>query len=446
MTAPLRHDGALSGSTDAELAARERELERRYRVACGSNLDLDLTRGKPSADQLALSDALDGILDGDYTASDGTDTRNYGGLRGIPEARTLGAEIMGLRPDQVIAAGNSSLTLMYLTVDTALRYGLNGAAWDGALSRGARGASPSQERPILALCPVPGYDRHFTLTEALGIGMTPIGMTDDGPDMDRVEALVESDPSVKCLWCVPKYSNPTGCIYSPDTVRRIARLPQRASEGFLVLWDNAYAVHDFDFPPPPLENVLECAAEAGTEDGVVLFGSTSKISFAGAGVGFVAGSPNTLDRLEARMSVMTVGHDKVNQLRHARFLGGRVREQMRAHAARVRPKFEAIERILSESLGGLGVAVWTRPRGGYFVTVNTLPHLASEVVSLAGAAGVTLTPAGATHPGGHDPEDHIIRLAPTFAADDEVEAATEILALCIELASVRKLLAKSRAK
>ena len=207
---------------------------------------------------------------------------------------------------------------------------------------------------MLALCPVPGYDRHFTLTEALGIGMTAIGMTDDGPDMDRMEALVESDPSVKCLWCVPKYSNPTGCVYSPDTVRRIARLPLRASEGFLVLWDNAYAVHDFDFPPAPLENVLECAAEAGTEDGVVLFGSTSKISFAGAGVGFVAGSPNTLDRLEARMSVMTVGHDKVNQLRHARFLGGRVREQMRAHAARVRPKFEAIERILSESLGGLG--------------------------------------------------------------------------------------------
>lgn len=424
MTAP-QHDGALSGSTDAELAARQEELERRYRVACGSNLDLDLTRGKPSADQLALSDALDGILDGDYTASDGTDTRNYGGLRGIPEARALGAEIMGLRPEQVIAAGNSSLNLMYLTVDTALRYGLNGAAWEAG-------------GPVKALCPVPGYDRHFTLTEALGIGMTAIGMTDTGPDMDRVEALVESDPSVKCLWCVPKYSNPTGCIYSPDTVRRIARLPERASEGFLVLWDNAYAVHDFDFPPPPLENVLECASEAGTEDGVVLFGSTSKISFAGAGVGFVAGSPNTLDRLEGRMSVMTVGHDKVNQLRHARFLGGRVREQMQAHAARVRPKFDAIERILSESLGGLGVAAWTRPRGGYFVTVNTLPDLASEIVSLAGAAGVKLTPAGATHPGGHDPENRTIRLAPTFAADDEVEAATEILALCIELASVRK--------
>ncbi len=415
----------MAGRADAELEARERELEGRYRVLCGSNLNLDLTRGKPSADQLALSDALDGILAGDYAAADGTDTRNYGGLRGIPEARALGAEILGLHPDQVIAAGNSSLTLMYLVVDTALHYGLNGAAWSGETAR--------------ALCPVPGYDRHFTLTEALGLDMTAVPMTERGPDMDRVEALVASDPAIKCLWCVPKYSNPSGCIYSPDTVRRIARLPARASDGFIVLWDNAYAVHDFDFPPPPLEDLLECAREAGTEDGMVLFGSTSKISFAGAGVGFVAGSPATLDRLEQRMSVMTVGPDKVNQLRHARFLGGRVREQMQAHAARVRPKFEAIERILSGSLGGLDVATWTRPRGGYFVTVDTLPNLASEVVSLAGDAGVKLTPAGATHPGGHDPEDRTIRLAPTFAADDDVAAATEILALCIELASVRTL-------
>ena len=426
--------GPLARTPDPVLAARERELEARYRVLCGSNLNLDLTRGKPSAEQLALSDALDGILAGDYAASDGTDTRNYGGLRGIPEARALGAEILGLHPDQVIAAGNSSLTLMYLAVDTALHHGLNGAAWGGGGAARGRGGETAR-----ALCPVPGYDRHFTLTEALGMDMTAVPMTEQGPDMDRVEALVASDPVVKCLWCVPKYSNPSGCIYSPDTVRRIARLPARASEGFIVLWDNAYAVHDFDFPPPPLENLLECAREAGTEDGMVLFGSTSKISFAGAGVGFVAGSPATLDRLEQRMSVMTVGHDKVNQLRHARFLGGRVREQMQAHAARVRPKFEAIERILSGSLGGLEVATWTRPRGGYFVTVDTLPNLASEVVSLAGDAGVRLTPAGATHPGGHDPEDRTIRLAPTFAADDDVAAATEILALCIELASVRAL-------
>ena len=417
---------ALPDCAPAELAGRQEELERRYRSLRSSNLDLDLTRGKPASDQLALSDALDGILGGDYTASDGTDVRNYGGLRGIPEARTLGAEILGVLPEQLIAAGNSSLTLMYLAMDTALHYGLRGPAW-------------REHGPVKALCPVPGYDRHFTLTAALGVETVAVPMTDEGPDMDRVEALVESDPAVKSLWCVPKYSNPSGCIYGAETVRRIARLGARAAEGFVTMWDNAYAVHDFDFPPAPLENVLEHAFDCRTEDSVVVFGSTSKITFAGAGVGFVAGSPNTLDRLEERMSVMTVGHDKVNQLRHARLLGGRVEEQMRAHAALVRPKFEAIERILSESLDGLGVATWTRPRGGYFVTVDTLPGVATEVVSLAREAGVKLTPAGATHPGGHDPDDRTIRLAPTFASTGEVEAAVDMLALCIELASVRKL-------
>ena len=417
---------ALGACAPAELAGRQEELERRYRSLCSSNLDLDLTRGKPAPDQLTLSDALDGVLGGDYTASDGTDVRNYGGLRGIPEARTLGAEILGVLPEQVIAAGNSSLTLMYLAIDTALHHGLRGPAW-------------REHGPGKALCPVPGYDRHFTLTAALGVETVAVPMTDEGPDMDRVEALVESDPAVKALWCVPKYSNPSGCIYAPETVRRIARLGTRAAEGFVTMWDNAYAVHDFDFPPPRLENVLEHAHEYGAEDSVVVFGSTSKITFAGAGVGFVAGSPNTLDRLEERMSVMTVGHDKVNQLRHARLLGGRVEEQMRAHAALVRPKFEAIERILSESLDGLGVATWTRPRGGYFVTLDTLPGVATEVVALAREAGVKLTPAGATHPGGHDPDDRTIRLAPTFASTGEVEAAVDMLALCIELASVRNL-------
>ena len=413
-----------------ELEERERVLGERYQGLRASNLSLDLTRGKPGSEQLDLSDALDGVLAGDYRASDGTDTRNYGGLRGIPEARALGAEILGVRPEQVIAGGNSSLTLMYLAMDTAFHYGLNGAPW-------------TEAGQVKALCPVPGYDRHFTLTDALGIETVPVPMTDTGPDMDRVEALVAADPAVKSLWCVPKYANPSGCIYSPDTVRRIARLPERAAAGFVTMWDNAYAVHDFEFPSAPLANVLGVAFEAGTEDGVVLFGSTSKITFAGAGVGFIAGSPNTLDRIEARMSVMTVGHDKVNQLRQARFLLGRVEEHMRGHAALVRPRFEAVGRILGESLGGLGIATWTEPKGGYFVTVTTLTGLASEVVALAAEAGVTLTPAGATHPGGHDPDDRIIRLAPTFASTDEVEAATEILALCIELASVRKLRGES---
>ena len=266
-------------------------------------------------------------------------------------------------------------------------------------------------------------------------------MTTDGPDMDRVEALVESDPSVRCMWCVPKYSNPSGCIYSPETVRRVAALANRASAGFIVLWDNAYAVHDFEFPAADLDDVLAHAEECGTADHIVVFGSTSKITFAGAGVSFVAGSAATLDKLEARSSVMLIGYDKVNQMRHARFLRGRVEAHMRAHADLVRPKFKAVDRILGASLDGLGIAEWSRPRGGYFIVLDTIPGLAAEVVDLAGRIGVKLTPAGATHPYGRDPDDKTIRLAPTFASLDEVESATEVVALCIRLASARRVLA-----
>jgi aspartate/methionine/tyrosine aminotransferase len=410
----------------ADLARIERLLEQRYRGVCGPNRPLDLTRGKPAVDQLDLSDALDGILDGNYLTVDGTDVRNYGGLRGIAEARSLGAEILDLEPNQVIAGGNSSLSLIYLTVETALRYGLNGPAWQ-------------EHGSVKAICPVPGFDRHFTLTESFGIEMIAVPMTPTGPDMNQVEALVDSDPSVKCIWCVPKYSNPTGCIYSADTVRRIAQLGTLAADGFLVLWDNAYAVHDFDFPPPKLENILTTALAAGTQDTVAIFGSTSKITFAGSGVGFVAGSENTLTRLEERLSVMTIGPDKINQLRHTRLLNGRVEAQMRKHADIIRPKFEAVERTLTEALGGSGLATWTAPRGGYFVSLNTMQGVASAAIELAAPAGLNLTPAGATYPYRTDPNDRTIRLAPTFAMENEVETATDILALCIKLASVRAL-------
>ena len=409
-----------------ELERLSEHLEARYEALRDANLSLDLTRGKPGADQVSLADALDGALDGDFIAADGTDVRNYGGLRGIAEARALGASILGVEPEQVIAGGNSSLALMHLVMETAFHYGLHGPAWrEGGATK--------------ALCPVPGYDRHFTLTESLGIEMVNVRMTDAGPDMDQVEALVAADPAVKCLWCVPKHSNPTGCVYAPDTVRRIAALGRSAGAGFLVMWDNAYAVHDFYFPAPPLDNVLQRAFECGAEDGIALFGSTSKMTFAGGGLAFVGGSPATLDRIERRMSVMTVGHDKVNQLRHARFLKGRIDEHMRAHAGLIRPKFEAALRILEDSLDGLGIAAWTRPRGGYFITLQTLPGLAAEVVALARDIGVSLTPAGATHPYGRDPEDQVIRLAPTFAPAEDVAAAAEALALCIQLASARKL-------
>lgn len=412
--------------TAADLTQAEQLLEQRYRSVCGTNRPLDLTRGKPAVHQLDLSDELDGILDGNYLAADGTDARNYGGLRGIAEARSLGAEILNLNPNQVIAGGNSSLSLIYLTVETALRYGLNGPAWQ-------------DHGTVKAICPVPGFDRHFSLTESLGIEMVGVPMTPTGPDMNEVEALIDSDSSVKCIWCVPKYSNPTGCIYSADTVRRIAHLGTRATDGFVVLWDNAYAVHDFDFPPPKLENILTAAQSAGTQDTVAIFGSTSKITFAGSGIGFVAGSENTLTRLEERLSVMTIGPDKINQLRHTRLLNGRVEAQMRKHADIIRPKFEAVERVLTEALGNSGLATWTAPRGGYFVALDTMPGVASAAIELAKAAGVSLTPAGATYPHRHDPDDRTIRLAPTFAVEKEVEAATDILALCIKLASVRAL-------
>lgn len=418
-----------------DIADLEREaavLTRRYSSVRDSNLSLDLTRGKPAPEQLDLSNALDGILDGNYLSATGIDARNYGDLRGLPEARALGAEILGLDAEQIIADGPSSLTLMYQVMDAAFHYGLSGPPWAG-------------EAPVKAICPVPGYDRHFTITESFGIEMINVPMTATGPDMDHVEALVETNPSIKCMWCVPKYSNPSGCIYSPETVHRVAALANRASAGFTVFWDNAYAVHDFELPSATLDDVLAHAEACGTEDNVVVFGSTSKITFAGAGISFVAGSPATLDKLEARLFVMLIGHDKVNQLRHVRLLRGRVEAHMRAHADLVRPKFEAVDRILRASLDGLGIAEWSNPRGGYFIVLDTIPGLATEVVDLAGRAGVRLTPAGATHPYGRDPDNKTIRLAPTFAALEEVEAATEVLALCIRLASARRIRADRRA-
>ena len=436
MSQRLDPDKDLYGMNYAQLdiADLEREtavLARRYSAVCDSNLSLDLTRGKPAPDQLDLSNALDGILDGNYMSATGIDARNYGDLRGLPEARDLGTQILGIDAQRIIADGPSSLTMMYQVMDAAFHYGLSGPPW-------------AEQAPVKAICPVPGYDRHFTITESFGIEMINVPMTADGPDMDRVEALVETDPSIKCIWCVPKYSNPSGCIYSPETVRRIAALASRASAGFIVFWDNAYAVHDFEFPPAALDDVLARAEESGTADNVVVFGSTSKITFAGGGISFVAGSPATLDKLEARLFVMLIGYDKVNQLRHVRLLGGRVEAHMQAHADLVRPKFEAVDRILHASLDGLGIAEWSSPRGGYFIVLDTIPGLAAEVVDLAGRAGVRLTPAGATHPYGRDPEDKTIRLAPTFAALGEVEAATDVLALCIRLASARRIRADRR--
>ena len=412
------------------LVRTEADLEQRYAALQAEGLDLDLTRGKPAGDQLVLSVALDGALDGDYRTEDGTDTRGYGGSDGIAEARRLGAAWLGLAPEEILIGGNSSLTLMYLFLLGAHRFGLDGP-------RSAWADGPGAAR---FLCPVPGYDRHFSICEDLGIEMIPVPMTGEGPDMDRVEALVSGDPGVRGMWCVPRYSNPTGETYSADTVRRIAVLGRIAAPGFRVMWDNAYAVHRLAGENPAPENVMTHCRAAGTEDSVVQFASTSKVTFAGAGISFFGGSRRNVDWFRSRLSVMTIGPDKVNQLRHTRLLPDMdaVHSHMERHAGLLRPKFDCVRRRLEEGLGNLGMGRWTDPAGGYFVSFWTRPGLAKETVRLASEAGVRLTPAGAAFPYGDDPEDSHIRLAPSFPPLAEVDRAMEVFVTCAKLAAVRQ--------
>lgn len=400
-----------------------------YGDLSGGNLKLDLSRGKPGVEQVSLSNGLDGILQGNYIAEDGTDTRNYGGTRGIAEARSLGAEIMGVPEANIMAAGNSSLSVMHLTLRTAMDLGLWG---DGRLW--------SNAETVKLLAPVPGYDRHFTLSNHFGIELVPIPVTDSGPDMAAARAAV-ADSDIKGIWCVPKYSNPTGCTYSDDVVSQLAALPRdAAADDFVVLWDNAYAVHDLYEQGDILASIFEAAAAAGTADHVVQFASTSKITHAGAGVAFLAASATVLNALDKHLGVFSIGPDKVNQLRHVKFLQGRLSTHMAAHAAIIRPKFELVEEIFSRELDGLGIATWTKPKGGYFVSLDVLPGLASKVIAMAKAVGLTLTPAGATFPKGDDPEDKNIRIAPTFGSLDEIHAAMDILTLCIKTASAEQVL------
>ena len=418
-------------SQDA-LRSRERELDTTYQRFCAAGLSLDLTRGKPSPAQLAISDGLDAAGDG-FVSTDGTDTRNYGGLDGLPEARALGAALLGVRPDEVIAGGNSSLTLMYLYLLNAWLYGPAGAgtAW--------RDAGPAR-----FLCPVPGYDRHFTILEDLGIEMINVPMREDGPDMDQVETLLRSDASIRGIWSVPKYSNPGGQVYSDDTVDRLAGLAALAGPNFRIMCDNAYAVHDLDDDPPQLANVMDACRRRGTEDSLLLFASTSKVTRAGAGIAFIGGSTTNLDQFRTRMQVFTIGPDKVNQLRHVRFLRNLagVRAHMRKHAEILRPKFQLVRRHLSDTLAGAGMGSWTTPRGGYFLSFDARPGLAAEIIKLAADAGVKLTPAGATFPYRRDPDDVNIRLAPTFPELAELDQAMRVFVVCVQLASIRQALAR----
>ena len=404
-------------------------LNSQYEAIQAQRLNLDLTRGKPASEQLDLSDAIDGVLNGDYRCEDGTDARNYGNLRGIPEARQLGSRLLDIPAEQVIAGGGSSLLLMYQVVDALQNFGV------------ACKPLKAQGR-LKAICPVPGYDRHYTLTDRLGFDMVTVPITDTGPDMDEVERIVREDSATSFIWCVPNHSNPTGCIYDANTVRRLAELPslRSASETpMFVLWDNAYAVHDFEEDCPKLDPIWPHAQESNTTDRLIMFSSTSKMTHAGAGIAFCAGSDAVLADIEHYLSAMLVGPDKVNQLRHARFLdnGARVEEHMRKHAEILRPKFRAVVDGLTQELGNLGIASWTEPKGGYFVSLDVTPGLASKVVALAADAGLALTPAGATFPYGDDPRDENIRIAPSFAAQSDVENAVQTLTLCVKLAAAK---------
>lgn len=416
----------------SELREVEAKLDAAYEKIRKAGLSLDLTRGKPSPEQLDLSNGLDGALNGFYLLQNGIDVRNYGSILGIPEARALGAEILGTAADETMVGGNSSLTLMFHYVDHMLRH--RGDSWEAE--------SEAAGDKVKFLCPVPGYDRHFTICEQFNIEMISVPMSESGPDMDAVESLLREDPLIKAIWCVPQYSNPTGVTFSNDVVKRMAAVPKLAGRNFRIMWDNAYAVHHLADTPDKLLSLMDECRHKGTTDNVVSFGSTSKVTFAGAGIAFLGTSPSNLAEFEHYLSTLTIGFDKVNQLRHVRFLKDmdHVRAHMDKHKAIIKPKFDLVDDMLQDGLGDKGIAEWTQPRGGYFVSLDTLPGLASRVVQLANDVGVKLTPAGATFPYGVDPNDTNIRIAPTFPSLQDLQQALQVLVLCIELASVRQLL------
>ena len=422
----------------AEELNQELELLRKeYKKVQAMDMQLNMSRGIPCIDQLDLSMQMMDVLDSssDLTCEDGTDCRNYGQLTGIEEARELLGDMMENNPKDIIIYGNSSLNVMFDTISRV---------W----THGVMGNTPWCRLPeVKFLCPVPGYDRHFAITQYFGIQMIPVPMTSTGPDMDIVEKLVREDEAIKGIWCVPKYSNPSGISYSDETVRRFARLKPAALD-FRIFWDNAYGMHHLydDHQDYLIEILAECK-RAGNPDLVYKFASTSKITFPGSGIAAVATSPNNMVDFVNTLKFQTIGHDKVNQLRHVRFFGdihGMV-EHMRKHAAIIRPKFEMVENTLEEHLDGLEIGTWTKPRGGYFILFDSLPGCAKEIVALMKKAGIIMTPAGATWPYGKDPNDSNIRIAPTYPTLTELKTAMEIFSLCVRIASVKKLLAKKSA-
>lgn len=412
---------------NAELSASLDAARQDYAALLDKKLKLDLTRGKPSAQQVSLADALLALPGDEFKAADGTDTRNYGGQQGLPELRAIFAEALQVPASQLLALGNSSLELMHDAVVFAQMYQLPGGQrrW-------------SNEERIAFLCPVPGYDRHFTICERFGIEMIPVPMTADGPDVAEVERLVAADPGIKGIWCVPKYSNPDGTTYSDETVRRLATM-QTAADDFRIFWDNAYAVHHLTDEEVQVGDILAACAEAGNPDRAFIFGSTSKITLAGAGVAFFGSSEANVKWMLHCAAARTIGPDKINHLRHALFLKDYdgVRAHMRKHRELIGPKFDAVLRIFDEQLKD--IATWSHPKGGYFITLNVPDGCAKEIVRKAAEAGIALTPAGSTHPYMDDPEDRVIRIAPTFPSLADIEEAIAGVATCVRLVAYQKL-------
>lgn len=417
----------------AELTAIQEKLLARYSAFQEKKLALDMTRGKPSPEQLDLAmEMMTGDISREYRSPSGVDCRNYGGLDGISEAKKLFAEYLEVADDEIIVGDNASLKMMHDTVMGGMIYGV------------ADSSEPwGSNSTVKFLCPSPGYDRHFAVCQYLGIEMITIAMDANGPDMDRVEELVASDEAIKGIWCVPKYSNPTGITYSDAVVDRFASMETKA-EDFRIFCDNAYAVHHLSENHDSLKNMLSACKEAGNPDRVFLFGSTSKISFAGSGVAMMAASRKNIEFILSKMQFQTIGPNKLNQLRHVLFFNdvAGIETHMKKHAAILKPKFDAVLDVLDSELADAAIASWSRPNGGYFISIDTMPGCAQDVIKRAAAAGVKLTPAGATFPYGRDPENRNIRIAPSFPSAADVRTAMELVAICIKLVSINRYLEK----
>ncbi len=422
----------LQDMNETQLKEFKSACEKEYNDFKALNLKLDMSRGKPSKDQLDLSMGMfDCLTSKDAIATEnGVDCRNYGILDGIPEAKEMFAKMLGVGTDEIIIYGNASLTAMFDTVSKAMTHGIMGETpW-------------SKLEKVKFLCPVPGYDRHFGICETFGIEMINVPMDENGPDMDMVEKLVSEDDAVKGIWCVPQYSNPAGICYSDEVVRRFANLKPKAKD-FRIFWDNAYTIHHLVDNPKHILNILDECKKAGNPDMVYIFGSTSKVTFPGAGVAAMGASKANIDSIKKVLGMQTIGFDKINQLRHVKYFGsfeGMV-EHMKKHAAILKPKFDTVINMLEKEIAPLGIGSWVRPEGGYFISFDSLNGCAKRIVQLCKEAGVVLTGAGATYPYGKDPEDKNIRIAPSFPPVSELETAMKLFCICVKLASAEKLLA-----